>query len=449
MTGRLASPSGHDPALNAVKRQPATGGEPVQRACRRWSSVAVGTVALAVLFAMASRSPAYGVYDEPSYIRYAQLLDRFGWSQQFLNHLPGTPGPLVAVVERATAPLTGLALPGIRLVNATLFGLCICVCFVTARAAGSARWIVAGLAVVGIPAAWPVAGLALSDAPAWLFLCICAYLSVRWLNTPAEDWRSLLAWGALGGLALGVAAMGRQSALVLLAFPVFFAFSAKRRWPSAVAFIVCAAAVIGPILWTWKGLAPPTGFRVHVGLSPAYACQSFACAAVIMGLLAPRFYLWRPVWVTGALGAGLLVNATTGALRFPLPPFASLAHRLGPAELEAYSRYTPALMPALTLYFTGCLAVRCWENRADAAYVLGAFGSFAIALSALAIRDGYSSRYTAMALPFFALVADRHSQATWWKAARIAVGAAMGVVSLSAYYHMHGWELPWDAVLRR
>ncbi len=62
MSERLASPSGHDPTPSAVKRQPAGGGEPMPRARRHWSSVAVGIAALAALFAMAYRSRACSVF---------------------------------------------------------------------------------------------------------------------------------------------------------------------------------------------------------------------------------------------------------------------------------------------------------------------------------------------------------------------------------------------------
>lgn len=106
------------------------------------------------------------VYDEPFYVKYVQLLAHIGISAQFLNALPGTPGPLVALVQYIAAPLTGMAPPGVRAVNASLLLICISLCALAARASGSAHWLTAGLSAISIPTVWPAAGLGLSDMPA-------------------------------------------------------------------------------------------------------------------------------------------------------------------------------------------------------------------------------------------------------------------------------------------
>src|SRR5262249_15146001 len=105
---------------------------------------------LMLLFLMIAVSPSGAVYDEPYYIQYAQLLDKVGVSTQFLNLLPGTPGPLVALVQYLAKPLTGITPLGIRVVNALSLVICMILCALTARACGSAHWLTTGLSAISI-----------------------------------------------------------------------------------------------------------------------------------------------------------------------------------------------------------------------------------------------------------------------------------------------------------
>src|SRR5262249_7649020 len=204
---------------------------------------AAGTGAIILLFVMIAISPPHALYDEEFYIRYAELIDRVGLSKDFLKLLPGTPGPLVAVVQYAAKPLTGIAPPGTRLLNAFLFVICIGLCAMSVRASGSNRWDTASLSAIAIPAIWPGAGLGLSDAPAWVFLSLSVYCLVRWLQIPADDRRTLLVWSSGAGLSLGVAALGRQNSLAIVAFPIIHALVHRRLFFSGL-FFLCATQIL-------------------------------------------------------------------------------------------------------------------------------------------------------------------------------------------------------------
>ena len=408
--------------------------------------IMAGTGAILLLFVMIALAPPYAVYDEPFYIRYAQLIDRVGLSKEFLNLLPGTPGPLVAVVQYAAKPLTGIAPPGIRLLNAFLFLICIGLCAMAVRASGSNRWTTAALSAIAIPVMWPGAGLGLSDAPAWVFVSLSVYCLVRWLRVSPDDRRNLYMWGSSAGLSLGIAALGRQNSLAIVAFPIIYALAHRRYFSSALVLLVTTTIVVAPVFLVWKGISPPSPLHVNIGLSLSNGILAFAYIGMFLLLLAPRFYWWRPYWIVGSIAAGIALNEITHVLSFA--PMSGIAQTFGSSMFAMYRAFVSGAILALALYSITFFFIRLWENRASAMFALGVVGSFSIALSGMFV-SGYSSRYTALGLPLFILISDRYSEATVWKAIRIVLGATLGALSLWSYYQAVGWELSWDRVLNQ
>lgn len=94
---------------------------------------------------------------------------------------------------------------------------------------------------------------------------------------------------------------------------------------------------------------------------------------------------------------------------------------------------------AIPLYLLSCLLLRTFENFRDSFFIVSVIGASAIAITP-AIATNYSSRYTALNLPFLLLISDRYSDATIWKAARIVLGVALGALSLWTYYRSPSWQ---------
>jgi hypothetical protein len=390
---------------------------------------------LVFLFIMIFTSPLGPVYDEPFYIKYTQLLDQVGLSSRFLNLLPGTPGPLVAFAQYAAKPLTGIAPPGIRVVNALLLLICIVLCALTARASGSAQWLTTGLSAISIPVVWPAAGLGLSDMPAWVFVSLCVYCLVRWMKTPGDAQKKLLLWGICAGLSLGFAVLGRQNSLVILACPALYALTKRKYLASSIVLAITVTIVVAPVFWVWQGLVPPGPLHVPLALSPRSVVISFLYMGIFMFILAPGFYRWRPAWIVGSLVVGFIF-----ANKLSFVPMNSATKYLNPALIYVYQTGISMIIIALPLYFCGCTINRLRHDRQDAIFGSAILGSFVIAMTAV-VSPNYSSRYTTLAFPFLLLISDRYAHATIWKATRILLGMTLGALSLWTYYQLPSWRI--------
>jgi hypothetical protein len=121
---------------------------------------------------------------------------------------------------------------------------------------------------------------------------------------------------------------------------------------------------------------------------------------VIVLLLAPRFLRLR--WIE--LATIIVLAAVLQALFVPgdLMPMQTVVRRL--------PRDRPILAPLA--------------------------GTVLLLLTPTKITQIFSSRYMAMALPLLILVTDRYTWPNYWRLGRLALGAGLGLMSLTSYFSL-------------
>jgi hypothetical protein len=191
---------------------------------------------------------------------------------------------------------------------------------------------------------------------------------------------------------------------------------------------------------------PPGPLHVVPGISPTHGILSFAYIGVCVLILAPAFFVPNLKLLGALLVAGIVLNAATHMLT--IAPMNSAAQRLGPVLYRAYVPVISGLMLGFGMYFLAVLAMRGWEYRHVPAICIAALGAFWLTLTPAVITSNYSSRYSALAVPFLLFLTARFAAPTYWRALRLALGIALGALSLWTYYQTPGWTLPWKHVLR-
>jgi len=404
---------------------------------------------MAVLLALVLWRPAsgFGVYDEPFYIRYAELIDRVGISKAFLNHLPGSPGPLVALVQYAFKPLTKFGMPGMRLVNSFLLALVVMILWEIYRLRGAKNPLASSLASLAIPATWIMSGLAMSEMPAVLFVTLSLLFITRWLLVGDDETTRIWLYAFAGGLCLGVGALGRQTFLALMGAPILYAIFYRKQVVAVAIFCAAAMVPVLPVFLVWGDIMPPSPLRVHSGLSPVHAILSFGYMGLFFLILAPRWFYRKVIPVAAIFLATLAINSVGGFLQ--IAPTALAQHRLSGFWLASYKNVVSSALLALGIVFLVSLAVRVSERRNDPQFVFLTAGLFLLGLVPIMVSNNYSNRYTACALPLIILVSGDYGPETRAKALRMIVGIGLGVFYLVSYlFFSPGWELPWSSVIQ-
>ena len=398
-----------------------------------------GLLALAfvVLVVLVLRSPGRFIYDEPPFVEYVHLLQRHGLSREFMNSLTGTVGPLYAFVQGALAPLTGVQPVGMRLVNVALLAAVTLVLAAWLRHRGSTAWTASALSVLAVPMAWVMAGMALSELPAMLLVAISLCLQLKALeriDRPA----TVIGLFALSAVALGAAVWGRQPYLLLGGVPVLVALVEPRLRVAVALFCVIVLALSAPQFLIWQGLVPPSHqLQVQKGLSPVNALLSLGYTGLCFFLLAPRTRWTSPLWAAVLVVAAVAVNAVLGLVT--LEPLRGVVERFLPARLLAwYGTLFGGLFLGWGVVFLSWLLRATWQRRDDLPVVLLNLGLLCVALSPVFIGHQYSSRYTAMSLPYLLLAAEPWRRWEPLTVATTAAGIALGAMSLVGYFLSYG-----------
>jgi len=366
--------------------------------------------AFSLLIALVAMSPNRFLHDELFYKDYLPLLHRDGLTPLFLNSLYGTVGPLYAFVHIAFEPITHLEPVRMRLLNVFL----LLVTAYTLRSCLSLHkqsnsWLSAG-SVLFVPMVWVTAGMALTEMPAMFFVTLSLYLQLRGLEV-LEKQRSALGWFTASALCLGIAVWGRQPYLLLAPIPIILAWTDKRlRIPAAV-FLFVVVALVVPLFAIWHGLVPPSHERVEQGLSVSHALLSLGYSALCYFLLVPKANV-LPVKLT------LILLVSTVAIN----------------GYFGLSSIYPLDFLSWGAVFLVMLAKSTWDSRGDLYRLTAHLGLLCIALSPVFIAHQYSSRYTAMELPYLVLVVQPQQQRKLSSLMTALLGCAIGSISLFGYF---------------
>ncbi|WP_428937383.1 hypothetical protein [Fontivita pretiosa] len=378
------------------------------------------------LIAITVFAPKRLVYDEPWYLGTVPLLREQGLSIQFLRSLPGPAGPLYTFVHFAFEPFTGLRAPGVRLVNLGMFGLLIAFTAWLCRLRGDDVSI--AFSLVGLPLLWKMSGLAMTEMPAMsLFM---AGLAALWASMQRSGHRQLIL-SVLAGACFGIAALGRQPLLVVIvAIPILWQ-SRQHALPLLAAMVVPLIITV-PVFWAWKGLVPPQAASTASGWAPGHAALALAYAAALVLILAPGFFK-----LTGPLLVCAAAMSIGQILLWPVRiiPMVGIARGVLPASFLA--PFSVAVVAVMLL--AGWLLALSIVRRM-ARYPEQRWGSFLgltcllLLISAAKVTHQFSPRYAAVAAPLLVLITAEHSPQTPAKAARLAIGIAIGGASLTSFF---------------
>ncbi len=391
-------------------------------------------LALLALVVLVATLPERFLYDEPFFARYIPLLHRYGFSTTFLKSLPGTVGPLYSFVHIALEPFTHLQPVRMRFVNTFLLVLTVAMLAVWLKGQKHSDYWVAAGSVLVVPMTWVLAGMALSEMPALVLVTLSLCLQLRGLAA-LEAGRAVLAWYLGSAVCLALAVWGRQPYLLLCGVPVLAAFFERRLRIPALIFVGVVVGSAVPLFIIWKGLVPPSHHFVQRGISVTHGLLSLGYTGICFFLLAPRRILLPIRMLLGIVAATVAANALLRALA--LYPLHSAAERYLPQPaLSAYGILCGSIFLSCGVVFLAFLLWITWENRNDLKQLTVNAGLVCVAASPMFIAHQYSSRYTAMALPYLILAAQPWRRWGVATAATSALGCAAGFLSLFGYFRL-------------
>jgi hypothetical protein len=402
----------------------------------RWvyAGVAVNVGAFLILAVLATTrmKVVHLQHDEDWYQATAHTFRAEGLTVKFLREYPGGAGPLYAFVHALFAPLTRLEQPGIRLLNMFLFILTVGAVAGLFRVQKIGHPLASSWHMMAAPMMYGSVGGALTDIPALLFFSAHLPLLLLAVSAAGEAGSSARArsfgLAVLAGLCFGLAILGRQQYLAILAAVPLLGLGARAAWPVLAVFAASALAMPVPIFAIWGGLLPPAAQYAGRGISITYGLLSFAYAGAVYSIYDARFFLrLRGLAIIAAsvvvhlvLDIQEVVPSMTGAIRV-LPEW------LIPYFIPA----TCGFLIGVGICFLIEIAETAWECRRDRQMLFLVATAFVLLLTPLKINHLFSSRYVIPALPLILLIAERRCPDTPWKVLRMAAACALG---LSSYF---------------
>lgn len=387
-------------------------------------------VAFLSMVTLVAKSPNRFIYDERYFVTYVSLLHQDGFTPRFLNSLEAAPGPLSAVVQVTFEPLTRLQPVAMRFVNVSLLIVLALVLAMWLKREGSDYW-VAGCSVLMVPMAWVVGGMALTEMSAMVFVTLSLYLQLRGLEASDAN-RPVLAWFLAAGICLGIAVWGRQPYLLLSGVPVLVALAHPRLRVAAAIFVGAAVGLAIPLFVIWRGFVAPSQHLLP-GFSLVHGLLSFCYAGICFFLLGARSRWLSVKAVVGLVVLAIVANAFWGA--FVFYPLRLLVERfLPPSVIPAYINLAGPLFLSCGVLSLAVLLRMIWESRNDLRRLTVNAGLLCVTAAPFLDTHLYSSRYTAMTLPYLILAAQPWRQ---WRLETVmgaALGCGLGFLSLYGYF---------------
>jgi hypothetical protein len=387
--------------------------------------------AFIVFVFLVANSPARIIYDERYFVQDVPLLHAYGFTPKFLNALTGAVGPLYALLHAAFEPWTHLDPVDMRFVHVLLLVVLFSILLASFKRAGAVDpWVAAGSVMI-VPMTWVLAGIALSEMPAIVFVSLSLYCQLRGLES-VETRRTCLLWFAASALCLGIAVWGRQPYFVLGGVPVLLALRDRRLLPMAAVFVCVVSMVALPLFFIWHGLTPPSHRFFQPALLPDNGVVSLGYIGVCLLLLEPAL-----IWSYRKILAGLFAVILLLNVMFSLSivrPLRTLVAALSGTSLWLYEHLCGAIILTLGVGTFLFICRSTWQDRFDQRRLAVGIGLLCVAIWPAFMGSEYSSRYTAMALPYLLLMAEPWRRWNLGTIAAAAVGCALGAASLQSYY---------------
>jgi hypothetical protein len=197
-------------------------------------------------------------------------------------------------------------------------------------------------------------------------------------------------------------------------------------------FVAIIAVLTAPLVIAWEGFTPPNE-EADEGLSLRHGLTSLGYTGLCFFLLAPRlkWFSWTSLVAAAVMSA--IVNASLGIV--VICPFESFMDDfLADLGMAACAILFGSLLVFCAVMFLGWILRITWHGRRDLKQMTISVGLLCLALSPALIANYYSSRYTAMALPYLVLAAQPWRLWDWKMSGAAVAGCTAGLLSLLGYF---------------
>jgi hypothetical protein len=404
---------------------------PVEAPGARWACFAVSMAGYLVLisYILAVHPPLW--FDEFTYLEYVPQLHQLGLTTTWLRAILGSAGPLFGLVHAAFEPLTGLALPGVRLVSIGLAAATALVLGSALRSRNIPHAYMKAAGLFAVPILYGPIGSAMTEMPAMFFFCLSLALLFPALERAERGDRSAYPLAILAGLACGVATTGRQPYLMAIVASV--ALLGRSTWKVGLLYAISGLILPVPMFLIWGGLVPPRSQAGEVGTSVANCLVAFAYAGVLYSLFDVGWIVRRPLTFAAIVAATTVANLATGfAEHYPL--HVTAIRNLSPSMLRIYGLTASGAMLGFGVAFIAELARFARARFDDPADRFLAAATALLLFSTIKNARMFAGRYIATVVPLLLIVGVSRAPDTYGKAFRLALGCILGMISLAAYF---------------
>ncbi len=411
---------------------------------RAYMIVGIGLLAVLTIFTWLQKKPPF--WDEAYYLENVEILQKLGWTKEFLLNYKGPAGPTFGVIHYILNPLIELSVPGVRMVNIVFLLLTMLVTWLTLQKIDNRNKTIGTLSILAIPTVYTMAGLVLTEMMAVFFLSVSLYLI---LSAFKENKFNLLT-AVLAGLCMSAAILGRQPLLlVTLSLPLLlialrgkkieFFLSDKKKLVFLLVTIVSSMLLPVWVFSVWGNIQPSEVAFTGVGLEPDHLLLALAYAGLHLILVNPSFFsLQEDLANRKELGLVILLAFIANIVLFKVQftPFNTLAGRFLPQQLiPMYAIACGSVLAVLGIAF-GYFFLKKQLATGDSMSLFLSVAFLVVVLSSLKVTHQFSARYVAQAFPLLILcVNTNRKEISTGSIITLFIGGVLGMVSLNSYFN--------------
>lgn len=386
-------------------------------------------------------------WDEAYYLENVTLLNKLGFTEQFLIDYKGPAGPTFGVIHYFIQGITKLEAPIVRLVNILFLCGTLSILYKIFLNLNLSKFnsIVFALSSLAIPTIYTISGLVLTEIFATFFLAISLYfISNAYQNNKNNYWLALVA-----GLSFSFAILGRQPMLVLwLALPVLFirkekpfGFDFSKKEFLKFIVVTVSTSLILPlwVFYIWGNIQPASEAFTGVGLSATNLILAFGYAAIYTIFINHTYFDLKIDFSNKK--ELLLVFLISGLinvffLRIEFAPFTSIISRFLPSPLVFYYKLCcGSVLSILGISFVYFFLKKQLKQK-DKLSVFFLIGFFLIIATSVKVTHQFSARYVAQGFPLIILGLNmKRKNISWVSILMLLIGGVLGLLSLNSYFN--------------
>jgi hypothetical protein len=353
-----------------------------------------------VLAAMIVKSPPRLLHDEGYQIGLARLVNKIGLLPALVSpDNPSAVGALYAIIHATLSPITHFDAPDIRWINFFLSAL---VLILVSSSIHQLQWekiLYVGFTMLSVPFLWPCIGLALTEVPALTAFAAGTFFFSRidFANrSPRDSFFALL-----GGIAWGIAIVGRQNYLVLIPCLVLWGLLFTNcRWFALFGVLGCVLSSFW-MFAIWKGLVPQSHQTVldSEGVVMSHAVYGAVLVGLAGFIISPNFVKIIPIKANFVIlcASAFLMWFHANPVETPIPARGVLSMLIGEKIISLFLWPLMTLLMAISASWIISSVVLCFQKKNRFIW-LNIIILFSFILMPAKIPHVFSSRYLVCAI---------------------------------------------------